>query len=394
MNLRQFDEISRLLQIEIDEHHIPGGIVTVYHMGKEIFQTCRGLADIEKGIDMGENTIFRMYSMSKPVTAVAAMIFMERGLLRLEDKVSKYLPEFTQMKVLEKGKIVSADRAITIKDLLHMTSGIVYPDPDPAGMKMTSIFDEIHFAMNEKRAYTTREVMKAIASCPLAFHPGEGWRYGLSADVLAAVLEVIADCKISELYKKEIFEPLDMQDTGFYVPIEKQEGFAQLYKSHYNEEKSIYTLEIDTNRHLGLSYCLKPPGFESGGAGICSTLRDYSRFARMLAGGGSYTGVKILERSTVEHFTHNELNMKQKAMVNFPQLEGYGYGYLMRTREAKSDHKDRGVEGEFGWDGWTGPYFTVDLKDNLTFLYLTQISGYSNWSFIRELRNAIYGAMD
>ena len=384
MNTECSRELATLLSAEIEQGQLPGAAIAIFQNGKEEYCGCFGCRDTKADLPVERDTIFRIYSMTKPITAVAAKILEERGLLKKEDLVSKFLPEYAMCTVLQSGKIVKMDREITIGDLLTMTSGLVYPDTDEAGSFMQGIFDEIESGIREGKGYSTREVVRKIASVPLAFQPGSRWRYGLSTDVLGGIIEVITQKSLREFLKEEILEPLQMKDTDFYVPKEKIGKLAQLYKRSENG------LVIDEDRHLGLSFGLTPPSFESAGAGLYSTLNDYSKFTQMLAGQGAFGEVRILKEESVEEFRHNQLTPQQLKTVDFEQLDGFGYGHFMRTRMDDARIPGLGMTGEFGWDGWTGPYFTVDTLHDFTFIFMIQISEYSNWDLIWKLHNIIY----
>jgi len=279
---------------------------------------------------------------------------------------------------------VPAEQPILVKHLLSMTSGLVYPDPDPSGLAMEEVFVDIHQAIKEGNDYSTREVVKKIAKAPLDFEPGTSWRYGLSVDVLGAIIEVVSEMKLSEFLKKEIFDPLEMKDTAFYVPEEKQNRFAQLYK---RTEKG--TLEIDSDRHLGLTLCLEPPAYEAAGAGLLSTLEDYSKFAQMLANKGRWNGVAILREETVNAFMQNTVPVQWLNDSALKQMQGYGYGNCMRINLGTGQSPSKEVAGEFGWDGWTGPYVSVDTLNNRVILLMQQVSGFDHWDFIWKIRNAV-----
>lgn len=382
MNTEKLKELIPLIHGEVDCGNAVGLQAAVFYKGNEVFYHTYGMADRETGLLMSHDTICRMYSMTKPITAVAAMILRERGLLDVTKPVAEFLPEFAHMQVLEGRCKVPARRQILISDLLTMSGGLVYPDMDTAGQIMEETFEAMGTSC------TTREVMRHIAEAPLAFQPGKRWRYGLSADVVAAVIEVITGMTVGEFYRKEIFEPLEMKDTGFFVPKEKQERFAQLYK-----QTGKGSCEIERDRHLGLTDGLKPPAYEAGGAGLLSTLEDYSHFAKMLANGGVYKDKRILQEVSVGEFAENRLPEQLVPTIDFPQMKGYGYSNLMRVNLNDGTGGSLGSCGEFGWDGWTGPYFTVDWEHDLVYIMMLQVCAYNNWDLIFSMRDVIYKAL-
>ncbi|MCI8282448.1 MAG: beta-lactamase family protein [Lachnospiraceae bacterium] len=371
--------MDALLEKEIKENRIPGAQIGVYS-GEETFY------EMEYGYP--KDSIYRMYSMTKPVTAVAAMVMYQRGKLDLLSPVAEYLPEFGEMEVLTEAGRKSAKRQIQIWDLLNMTSGIVYPDEDLAGREMERQIQKVQERTDTPEAYTTRQVAELIAKAPLAAEPGERWRYGLSADVLGAVIECIDGRELSRFYQEEIFEPLGMEDTSFWVPREKQSRLVTLF---YQEEEGGRTiLREDESRHLGLGYGMVSPAFVSGGAGLYSTREDYKKFARMLLKkGGLPGGNRLLSEQVFSMFVQNHLTLEQKKTVDFVHMAGYGYGSLMRIHENPRQSGSCSGIGEFGWDGWTGPYCSVDCERDRIFLFMTQVSGYSDWPLIRKMKAVV-----
>ena len=245
------EKIPEMLAQEIRMQRIKGAQFAGYQAGEKVFQ-------FDEVYD--DQCIYRIYSMTKPVTAIAITILIERGLLSREDNVSNYLPEYGRLKISRSEGLQSSFTPLKISHLLNMTSGIVYPGEDSEGLQMQELFDGIRQQQQAGCGPVTREVVKEISKIPLAFEPGRAWRYGFSADVLGAVIETVAGCSLSEFFEREIFAPLEMEDTGFYVPERKQERFITLYKAGESG------LEVDDSRHLGLTECLVPPAFESGGA--------------------------------------------------------------------------------------------------------------------------------
>lgn len=379
--------MDNILKKEIENGQIAGAGISVIYQGQLVIQSCLGYSNLEKKRPVEKDTIFRIYSMSKPIAAVATMIQVERGLIDLLSPVSDYLPEFKDMTVVDGDKLVKAKRSILIKDLLNMTSGIVYPDSDVAGTYMQTLFNTIQPKLVTGERISTRQLCKEIAKQPLAFEPGKQWRYGLSVDVMGAIIEESAQMSLSDFYRKEIFEPLGMEDTGFFVEKEKQDRFAQLYKYENNE------LIIDKQRHLCLTDCLQKPSFESAGAGILSTMEDYNKFAQMLVNYGTYKDIQIISKKSVELFQQNHLTKEQLASVGFETSIGYGYGNFMRVYQEAKEAQTLGSVGEFGWDGWTGPYLSVNPSENLTIVMMLQRSGYTNPALIRKIRNISYSIL-
>lgn len=372
---------------------IAGAAVCVMHRGKEVYRKEYGYADKERKILMAPDSIFRCYSMTKPVTAVAVMALAERGLLCLNDPVSMYLPGFCGQQVLTVKGLVPVRREVTIQNLLDMTSGVAYPDiAYPAGQVMQNMIDEYYWKLYEEDTPTsTYDLANLIGQQPLKFQPGEGWCYGFGADVLGAVIEVVTGRTFGEYLRETIFEPLGMDDTDFYVPEEKQSRLCQYYQ--YIPEAQA--LEPCKWQHLGLAFRhLEKPVFESGGAGLVSTIDDYAKFALMMLGKGTYQGVRILGRKTVECMVRNHLNEKQMADMDWEELQGYGYGNFMRVMTDAGAANMFGSEGEFGWDGWLGSYVSIDPKEELVILFVVQKCEGSGYRNLQAIRNIIYSSLE
>lgn len=368
-----------------------GAAICIIKDGKEVYRNEYGEADKENHIPMERNSIFRCYSMTKPVTAVAVMTLVEKGIIALSDPVSNFIPSFKNQTVLTEKGYVPAKREVVIQDLLNMTAGLTYPDASfPAGKEMQNMIDKYYADVESGNPISTYDLAVLIGEQPLEFQPGEGWRYSFCADVLGAVIEVVTGKTYGEYLKETIFEPLGMTETDFYVPIEKQNRFMQNYQ--YMPETQ--TMEPCTWQHLGLTYMhKKKPLFESGGAGLVSTIDDYSKFVNMMLGKGTLGNVRILGRKTVEIMTRNNLTPKQLEMYDWDTIKGYGYGNLMRVMMDVPASQSFSSEGEFGWDGWLGSYVAMDPKENLAIIYVIQKCGGNGYRDIQVIRNIVYSAL-
>lgn len=384
--------IHRIVQEEMRQQQFAGASVRILHKGVPVLCGNYGYADREAGKVVQDDTIFRLYSLSKPIAAVAAYIQLERRLLDLEAPVARYLPAFSKMQVYTDKGLVPAKRPILVRELLSMTSGLVYPDPDPVGAYMQEVFTRSGTRYRDGNPMSTAEVVDAIAEKPLAFQPGEQWRYGTSTDVMGRIIEVTAGMSLGEFYRNEIFEPLGMKDTGFYVPKEKTDRLAQLYSMEAHEDGS-QRLVIEKERTMGLTDCLSLPAYESAGAGLLSTMSDYAKFAVMLLGNTQRNGTGILGRKTLDLMLRPQLTQEQDKTIYFEHLKGYSYGNFMRFYKEPNEAASSGSPGEFGWDGWTGPYMAVNREDDFILLFMTQRCGYCNPAFIRKLRNIAYAIL-
>lgn len=391
MNLVKLELISDMLRSQVESGEIKGGSAYVLRHGRPIFRMNAGMADEARGIKWADDTIVRLYSMTKPITAAAAMILLDRGKLDLFDKVSWYIPGFRNQTVLNNdGSTEPVKNEVCIKDLLDMTSGLCYPDRGfPAGDAMSDLYDKICGEVAQGNPTDTMGYANKIGRQPLAFQPGEKWMYGTSADVLGAVIEAVSGEKFGDFLRKELFEPLGMKDTDFWVPEDKLGRFAENY-----EEKDGRLVPC-LWQHLGLTYlCKKPPEFQSGGAGLCSTMDDYAAFAEMLLNGGVYNGRRILSSNAVKYMTSNQLTEKQLSSMDWDQCIGYGYGNLMRIGASSGKGGLSVHPGEYGWDGWLGCYWANDPVDGYTFLYFIQRCGGLGARPVRIIKQIVYGAED
>ncbi len=392
MNKEKLSQLDTLMKEQLETGLINGGALCIFKDGKRIYRKNFGMADVARDIPIRDNTIYRMFSMTKPVTAAALMILYDRGLIDLNDSVSWYLDGFKDQTVATDSGVVPVNREATLKDLLNMTSGLMYPDRgiNKSGDMLADVFDKHYSLINTRgKGYSTVEFCNLIGKVPLCAHPGEIWNYGTSADIIGGVIEVVSGKKYGDFLKEEIFEPLGMTDTDFYVPEEKRDRFAEVYIRNSDGK-----LEVCEWQHIGLAYkYTKRPEFESGGAGLVSTVDDYSKFALMLLNGGIYNGRRILSSRAVRLISENHLTEGQKKTFNWDSCYGYGYGGLMRVIEDRNT-ATVGEIGEYGWDGWTGNYFCNDPVNNISFLYFTQVGGTNGPRPIRKLKQAIYAALD
>ncbi len=384
------ETLDNLIKGEVKEGRVNGASALILRGDKEVYFYAYGAADKENAVPMRRDTIIRLYSMSKPITAAAVMILAERGEIDLKDPISKYLPAFAGQQVWQEGGLVPVQRENTLWDLLNMTSGIPYPDMNhEPGRQMDRIFKELTARRERGERVDTQVYMEHIAKVPLCFQPGKKWMYGLSADILGAVVEKASGVTYGEFLRRELFTPLEMPDTGFFVPKEKKGRFAQAYQW----DDASGTLVPLVGSHLG-EYYDEDVVFESGGAGLTSTIDDYSHFASMLLHKGKYKDKRILGEKTVEFMTQDHLNDEQKADYTWDSVLGCGYGCLMRVMTDQGGAMLNASIGEFGWDGWTGNYVTVDPKEDLIFIYFIQRADMGMMPVVRKLRMAIYGGLE
>ncbi|MBP7348645.1 MAG: beta-lactamase family protein [Butyrivibrio sp.] len=394
----QEEQIEQLMKEEISAHHIAGANVLVSVHGQTIFQESFGMADLEQKKPMQENTIFKMFSMSKLVTAAAAMLLFERGRIDLYDPVAKYLNGFQNQTVYDEqaGKEIPVKNPVLIRDLLNMTSGLSYPEMGSVPARMTTaLFAEIVGEQQKGKLTGTVEFANRIGALPLNFEPGTRWMYGTGADVMGAVVETVSGMRFGEFLQKELFDPMEMNDTGFWIPEEKKGRFAKTYLYKPSKKKDgTGVLKPFAVNQLGMEGYDRAPEFESGGAGLVSTVEDYRRFGQMLLTGGiTQQGQRILGKETVRFLRTNQLSKELIASMGWDSLRGYGYGNFNRILLDPAQAGTNAPAGEYGWDGWLGTYITLDPTNDFLFEYFIQLCDAGTTPVTRKLRAIAYGML-
>ncbi len=381
------DRITDILAAAVENRECAGANVLIRRHGEEILYTQAGMADIAEGRLIQRDSIFRLYSQSKPVTAAAVMILAERGLIDLMDGVDKYLPGFRNPhRVDAEGKLHKLPRAPWIMELLGMTAGLCYPDADVAGQYAARVFEEAHEAIRNGGGIPTVEFMNRLGEQPLSFQPGTHWRYSTCADVLGAVVEVASGMRFGDFLRKEIFEPLEMVDTAFFVPEDKMGRFVTCY------ERSTDGLTPWLGMNLACGVYDRDPAFESGGAGLVSTLEDYSHFADMMLCKGVWKGKRILSPKSVEFLTTPQLNDVVRRDY-WDSLNGYSYGKLCRVCVDPGQVAGLAMQGEYGWDGWLGSYYANFPGEGMTILSMQNTTNAGTSTMVRKVRNAVLAAL-
>ncbi len=371
----------------VSSGQIAGCAIKIIRKDETLYEDAFGYADIESKTPMSsESTIFPIASMSKVVTVAGIMQLYEQGLFKLWDPVSEYLPGFKNPTIaLEKPdgsyEIVPAKGQVTLRQLFTMTSGVPYAGKDTAAARIADQKGDEYMAAHNGMIPATVEYANLVGQLPLAFEPGEKWMYGFSIDVLGAVIEVLSGKTLGQYLKENIFDPLGMRDTGFYVPAEKQSRIATLYHIR------------DGMKPDQRNYPASRPIFESGGGGLFSTVADYSRFAQMLLHGGVLNGQRILGRKTIDLISTDHLTPQQQATHSWDTQRGYGYGLGVRVMKNPEIADINGSVGEWGWDGAFGNWFCVDPREDLTCVYLTTNLPGDHYRFIPKLMASMYASL-
>jgi CubicO group peptidase (beta-lactamase class C family) len=375
VGIGRLDRISQFFKAETAAKRVPGAVVMIARDGKVVYQEAFGVRDPASAAPMQKDSIFRMYSMTKPITGVAVLMLMEEGKIRLTDPVSKYLPALKNMKVATEttdaqgrrvASTVPANREITIQDLLRHTSGITYGTGNSAAEQaMTKAGIGIQLGADKPLSarMTDQQLVEEIGKLPLMFQPGTSWEYGRSIDVLLALVEVVSGQRADAFLDQRIFKPLGMTDTFFNVPADKLDRVAQPGP------------DPDTGETAKLTDVTQPRIFLGGGEGLLSTASDYMRFALMLENGGEGNGVRLLSRKTVELMSSDSIGPALSQGPNFAPGPGYGFGLTVAVRTQPGMAGYPGSVGEYNWGGAAGTAFWVDPKERLVPIMLIQAPG-------------------
>ncbi|AIQ18481.1 beta-lactamase [Paenibacillus sp. FSL H7-0357] len=384
------NQLKKTLKASIGNKEIAGANFMLIKNGNEVLYHEDGLADLESGRPITRDSIFRLYSMTKPITATSVMMLLERGDIDLFDPVSSYIPGFQNQQVEKNGELVPVSREVNIHDLLNMTSGLVYGGTDKAGQQTDALFQELGSRLYSENAMSTMEFANCLGKVPLSFEPGTYWQYGTSADVLGAIVEAVSGMRYGQFLKKEIFEPLEMKDTGFWLPEGKRERLVKTYQDDGEGGLKLYA-----ESHLGIGHQMDlDPAFESGGAGLVSTIDDYAKFTTMLMNQGSLKGVQLLKPRTVKYLTSAALtDWQQKGFDTWHTLRGHSYGNQMRIMTDSGKAGFIGSQGEYGWDGWLGAYFSNSPQESLTILFMIQKKDAGTTTITRKLRNIVFSTL-
>lgn len=386
----RLERVSQTIRKHIDDGHIAGANAMVVRNGKIVYLQSFGMADREKSKPMLNNTILRMYSSTKLITGVAALILYDEGRFLLNDPASNYLPELTKMTVAEEktdsvtGKrtvnVVAATRPIRVLDLMRHTAGFSYTGPrDESGQ---FYYQKIKIA---EPGLNLEQVVRRLAQAPLHFQPGTEWEYGYNTDVLGRYVEAVSGMTLDRFFEERIFKPLGMMDSAFYVPESKWDRLATLYAPQAG---------LSIIRHAGQPQegPKKTPSAFLGGQGSVSTLPDYARLCQMLLNGGELDGTRILSRKTVELLAADHLgDIPKRGRLLSP---GTGFGLTVAVNRGVGETHEIGTAGEFSWGGAAGTRWWIDPKEKLIGLFNVQILPYAGLTYGQQFRQLVYQAME
>lgn len=390
LSSERLDRITTVVQHDIDDKRIAGAVTLVVRRGHVAWFKAQGMMDREANKPMPTDAMFRICSMSKPITSLAVMMLYEEGKFLLDDPVSKYLPEFKNPKVLVKPAsgepyTIPATKEITIRDLLRHTSGLTYnwnPDLGPMYEKANVASGLLQYDG------TIGDNVKQLASMPLLFNPGDRFEYSLGVDVLGRLVEVVSGKPLDEFFRTRVFEPLGMKDTYFFPPDNKLGRLATAYT--YYPDKGLNRFPDTPIREGSFVYSADYPSrgpkkLFSGGAGLVSTAMDYARFCQMMLDEGKVGNTRLLSRKTVELMTHDQLGK-----IGADQGFGLGFG----IEGVKAPLGELGSVGEYSWGGFFYTGFTVDPKEQMIVVFMAQLHPTGDLTLDRQVNELAYQAIN
>lgn len=393
----RLDRIVRGMHRFVASGSIPGFVVAISRSGETVLLEAEGEMDLEAHRPMERDTLFKIFSMTKPVTAVTAMTLYEEGHFTLNTPVSEFIPGFADLRVVptswnrsdtpERSELEPLARPVTMRHLFTHTAGLSYPQrpDDPVDRAYMDVMRDGY-----NKTASNESVVDLLTTMPLRFQPGTGWRYSLAIDVIGRVVEIITGMTLDRAMQDRLFGPLDMQDTGFCVAEQSLDRVANIYE---REERGAPL----TLRNSGRNTKTSPPSWLSGGGGLISTAVDYGRFASMLASGGTLHGRRVLAPSTVRLFSMNQMPDQAPPIGDGPEdLFHAGYGFSLGTRVLLDvgSSGQAGNVGEFGWDGLLNGYFWVDPTLELSAVFLTHHFPYGMDPLFDTYKTLVYAALD
>ncbi len=387
----RLERLHALMQGTVDRKELAGAVTILARHGKIVDYRVYGVRDLATNAPMTKDTIFRDYSMTKPVTGVAMMILYEEGKWLPSDPISKFIPEFAHLKVFKgfdgTGKmiLVDPDHAPTMRELMTHTAGFTYGNGDTPP-------DKMYAELKVRQAPDLHEMINRLAQIPLIYQPGTKWIYSMSMDIQGYIVEKLSGESLPDFMRDHIFTPLGMKDAGFYVPAEKRARFAALY-----ENDGHGGLKPDTTNGSGIGDYSAQPTAPSGGGGMVSTAEDYYRFAQMLGDSGELDGVRILAPSSVRLMSSNHVPqslLTGEFGIGLQQLRpGFGYGYNCAVLIDPLEANLPDGKGTFFWDGAAGTWFWVDPTNDIVFVGMIQRlrGGVTNVEYLS--RSTVYQAL-
>ena len=386
---------QHLISRYIEPQRIAGCVTLIARRGEIAHLSALGMMDSERNRPMATDAIFRIYSMSKPITSVALMQLHERGLFQLSDPVNRFIPQWQNLQVLTGGEYPNyttgpPDRHMTFRDLLSHQSGLTYGFE--GGPLEAGYFEHEVYRAGTMRGRSLQSMIDRLADLPLKFSPGDHWNYGISTDVCGYLVQVISGRRFDEYLQEHVFDPLGMSDSGFHVPAEKHDRLAVNYELDPDDQLRV----LDA---FGSDEFLEPPAFLSGGGGLVASAPDYWRFCQMLLNGGQLDGVRILGPKTIELMTINHLpnngELSACALGRWidPANDGIGFGLGFAVLIDVPRTGNVGSVGECHWAGTASTTFWIDPAEELIAIFMTQFMPSDTFNFRDELKQIVYAGL-
>jgi CubicO group peptidase (beta-lactamase class C family) len=398
-DLKRLDRITDHLQRQyIEPGQIAGCQTLIARFGEVVYERSLGRADLARGTEVADDSIFRIYSMTKPITSVALMMLHERGLFQLYDPIERFVPEWSEQRVWVSGEGSNMQceplkRPITFRDLLTHTGGLTYGGGLP-GVGVEHPVDHV-YREHQIRTFPGKEplsvFLRKLGRVPLMFQPGARFMYSVSTDACGALVELLSGQPFQEFLHEHVFEPLNMRDTAFFVPEDKRTRFAANYQRRPDK-----TLELIDDP--GTSQYLRPPVFYSGGGGLVGTSRDYLRFCEMLRRGGELDGQRLLAPRTIQLMLKNHLPggklLSSLAVGRYAESNtqgiGFGLGFASTVDQAEAGSVS---QGEYYWGGAASTIFWIDPKEELVVIFMTQLMPSRTFDFRGQLKSLVYSSL-
>ncbi len=390
----RLDRIGAHLHRYVDDGRLPGTYVLVTRGGKIAYLDMYGMRDMERAAPVTNDTVYRIYSMSKPITSIAAMQLYEQGHFHLKDPISRWIPSFADARVFASGNAMAYQtrepaREINVHDLFTHMSGLTYD------FHMANFVDELYRknGFNWGAPGDLQETCDALASLPLLFDPGTEWNYSYSTDVLGHLVEVISGMSLADYFDEHILGPLGMADTSFQVSDEQAERFAANYRPSSRDKTAKLLDDPETSPYL------RSPKILSGGGGLVSTMHDYHHFTQALRGGGALGGARIIGRKTLEYMATNhlpggvDLTAFGRALFSEAAFDGVGFGLGFSVVIDPAKAQVLSQRGEFAWGGAASTAFWIDPVEDITVVFLTQLLPSSTHPIRPELKALVYQAL-
>ena len=377
----KINTIDKTLQSWVDSDKYSGIVNLTYSDGEIVHFKAYGYKDLETQAPMATDTIFRIYSMTKPVVSVAIMQLVEQGKIQLDSPITDYIPEFKQLKVYVDGNYQTPREPITLKHLLTHTAGFSYGWTDhPVDLA----YKEINLLRNNING--SDDFIKKVSKAPLIYHPGEKWHYSIATDLIGILVERISDSSLEEYLKQNIFDPLKMKDTGFSLPRSKKNRFCTNYRNVEDR------LEVEDSFEDSHYYLEKP--YYSGGGGLLSTAKDYLKFAQMLLDGGTYKGKRMLKKETIDLMTRDHLvdildNPNDPWSEHSFELPDPNFGLGFKLTVVKDPNDGKPLTKQYSWNGAAGTEFWIDPVESLINITLIQKMD-SDWMLRENMEKLIY----